>query len=545
MMTKPSFMHVSWARMSALILAGAVCLVATSRAGADDAPNADELALASPISGTLYIAGGGKLPDKVYEEFVERAGGANAHIAVVTSASETADNGDVESRLLFWRDQRLAALTIVHAPSREIADDPTYAHQLATVTGVWFIGGHQERLTRLYLGTRTEKAIKAVLKRGGVVGGTSAGAAIMSQLMIVGGLHQAELGEGFGFLPGVVVDQHFMRRKREPRLKHLLQRYPRMVGLGIDENAVIVVHGRTFTVHGDPKSDPAEAKVLVYMAPVGNKALVEMALKNGDQEDLMALSRAAVARIEPRFSFEDETIEPEVTHGTLIVAGGGEIPESAGERFVEAAGGPEATIVVVTTANGERLAAEHSSLAWLSEAGAKDVHLVHPHTRAEAEATALLSLIKKAGGVWFTGGRQWRLVDTFENSAVEKELHALLARGGVIGGTGGGASMLADCLVRGGPLSNKPIIVPGYEEGFGFLKGVAIDPFFTQRNRFADMAALKRARPHLIGLGVDEGTALIVSGRNFEIVGSNQRASGSAPRESRIAGRGPHGAGRG
>jgi cyanophycinase len=320
----------------------------------------------------------------------------------------------------------------------------------------------------------------------------------------------------------VIVDQHFMRRKREPRLKHLIQRYPRLVGLGIDENAVIVVHGRSFTVHGDPKSDPAKAEVLIYMAPVGNKPLVELSLKSGEQEDLIALSRAAVARLEPRFSFEDETIEPELTHGTLIVAGGGEMPEAAAERFVEAAGGPEATILVVTTANGERLAADHASLTWLSEAGAKDVQLVHPHSRADAEAPALVTLIKKAGGVWFTGGRQWRLVDTFENTAAERELHALLARGGVIGGTGGGASMLADCLVRGGPLSNKPMIVPGYEEGFGFLKGVAIDPFFTQRNRFTDMTALKRARPHLIGLGVDEGTALIVSGRNFEIVGSHQ-----------------------
>jgi len=113
-------------------------------------------------------------------------------------------------------------------------------------------------------------------------------------------------------------------------------------------------------------------------------------------------------------------------------------------------------------------------------------------------------------------------VDIFEDTAAEKEFHAVLARGGVIGGTGGGASMLAGCLVRGGPLSNKPIICPGYQEGFGFLKGVAIDPFFTKRNRFADMVALKRTHPHLIGLGIDEGTAVIVKGRTFDIVGSNQ-----------------------
>ena len=521
MTTRPSSI-LNRARTSAAVLAGAMCLFAAGRVRADDAPPppaAEELALASPVSGSLVIAGGGKVPDKVLEDFVVRAGGPNAHIAVVTTASETAESVDVEWRLAFWRKLRILELSVVHAPTREIADDPKFAQQFATVTGVWFIGGHQERLTRTYLGTRTEKAIKAVLKRGGVVGGTSAGAAIMSQLIILGSHNNMAIaGEGFGFLPGTLVDQHFLKRKREDRLKYLLQSYPRLVGFGIDENSVLIVHGRTLTVQGETK----DAKVVVYMAPVGNKALFERILETGDEEDLVALSRAANARVQPRFSFEDETIAPEVSRGTLIVAGGGDLPEEAAARFVEAAGGPGATIVVVTTANGERLPDDHPSLAWLVAAGAKEVHLVHPHSRAAAEAPELLSLIRKAGGVWFTGGRQWRLVDTFEDSAAEKEFHAVLARGGVVGGTGGGASMLADCLVRGNPLSNTQVICAGDQEGFGFLKGVAIDPFFTKRNRFADMVGLKRAYPHLIGLGIDEGTAVIVQGRTFEIVGSNQ-----------------------
>ncbi|MGE5191751.1 MAG: cyanophycinase, partial [Deltaproteobacteria bacterium] len=320
------------ARMWAAVLAGAVCLVAAGRVSADDAPPApaaEDLSPASPVSGTLFIAGGGKVPEKVLEDFVARAGGENAHIAVVTTASETAETSDVESRLVFWRSLRLSEVSVVHAPSRDIADDPKFAQQFATATGVWFIGGHQERLTSTYLGTRTEKAIKAVLKRGGVVGGTSAGAAIMSQLMIVGG-NPAIPGEGFGFLPGTLVDQHFLKRKREDRLKHLLQRYPRLVGLGIDENTVLVVHGRTLTVHGETN----ESKVIVCMAPVGDKPAVRDELCTGAEQDLLALSRAAVSRVEPRFSFEDETIEPEVSQGTLIVAGGGDVPEDAAERFV-------------------------------------------------------------------------------------------------------------------------------------------------------------------------------------------------------------------
>ncbi len=518
MMTIPSSISI-WARTAAALLAGALCLLAENRVHAEDAPPPpadEEVALASPISGTLYIAGGGVIPEDILKDFVESSGGRRAHIAVVTTASETAESGDVDPRLAFWRNQPIAELSVVHAHSREIADDPKFADQFATVTGVWFIGGHQERLTRMYLGTRTEKAIKAVLKRGGVIGGTSAGAAIMSQVMIVGANGPRAIpGEGFGFLPGTIVDQHFLKRKREERLKHILSSYPKLVGLGIDENTVLVVHGRTLTVKGD-------SNVKVIMTAVGNKTAVDHELKPGDQGDLLALSRAAIARVQPRFSFEDETIEPEVAKGTLIVAGGGDVPEDAAERFVKAAGGPEAMIVVVTTANGERLAADHNSIAWLAAAGAKEVHLAHPRTRAEAETPALTALLKKARGVWFTGGRQWRLVDAFEDTAAEKEFHAVLGRGGVVGGTGGGASMLADCLVRGGPLSNKPMICAGYEEGFGFLKGVAIDPFFTQRNRFADMAALKRTHPHLVGLGIDSGTAVVITGRTFEIVGNNQ-----------------------
>ena len=516
MMTTPSSKFSIRARMSAAILAGALTLIAASRGNAEDPqlPSAESLAPASPVSGTLFIVGGGKVPEEALQRFVTLAGGRNAHIAVVTTASETADSSDVEPRIAFWRSQPLAELSVMHAPSREIADDPKFSQPLATATGVWFIGGHQERLTKAYLGTRTEKAIKAVLKRGGVVGGTSAGAAIMSPVMIREGYPQAKLGPGFGFLPGTLVDQHFLKRRREVRLEHALSFYPKLVGFGIDENTVLVVRGRHLSVIGD-------SKVVMYLAAVGDKPAVSRTLEPDDEADLLALSRTAIARVEPRFTYDEKT-EPKLAHGTLIFAGGGEIPEGAAERFVDAAGGPEATIVVVTTANGERLAPDSSAVAWLAAAGAKDVHLVHPRTRSDAEAPALLALLKKAGGVWFTGGRQWRLVDALENTPAEKEFHEVLNRGGVVGGSAGGASMLADYLVRGGPLSNKDIMAEGYEEGFGFLRGIAIDPFFTQRNRFADMTRLKRAHPHLVGLGIDEGTALVVTEQALEVVGENK-----------------------
>jgi len=392
---------LSRARMSTILLAACLCAAFPEALRADDAPPAAEtLAPAAPVSGTLFICGGGRIPDKVLNEFVRLAGGRNASIVIITTASETAESGDVDKNIEFWRRQQLTRLSIMHTRDRQIADDPKFSEPLATATGVWFIGGHQQRITDAYLGTRTEEALKAVLnKRGGVVGGTSAGAAIMSQVMIRGshldpesGQQIPEIGHGLGFLPGTLVDQHFHKRKRHGRLVHALAQYPKLVGFGIDENTALVVHGRKIRVMGD-------SSVETFLPPFGDKSELSDTLLDGMEGDLLALHRAAHARLNPRYRFDDEKLEPRAAPGTLVIAGGGDVPEDAAERFIKAAGGADAKIVVVTTANGDKPAVEARSVAWLTEAGAKNVHLVHPRTRAEAEAPAFLAPAKRGRGL--------------------------------------------------------------------------------------------------------------------------------------------------
>jgi cyanophycinase len=517
MMTKPASRALYLVRHTAKLLIAVLFLTAPVGGRAEGPPpSPEQLSPAAPVPGTLFICGGGKIPEDVLGDFVKRAGGSRANLVVITTASETAETAEVEVRLEFWLRQRLAELTILHTRDRNIADDPQFVAPLERAMGVWFIGGHQQRLTDAYLGTKTEKAIKGVLKRGGVVGGTSAGAAIMSQLMIVGGAadKQPELGLGFGFLPGTLVDQHFLKRKRQDRLLNALALYPKLVGVGIDENTVLIVEGRKFSVRGD-------SGVVVYLPPVGDRPAKTRTLLEGMEADMLALHRAAQSRVKPRFDFDNVPSRPESPPGTLVIAGGGDIHEDAAAKFIDAAGGATAPIVVVTTAHGQRPSSDDRSISWLREAGAKNVQFLHPETRAESDAPATLDLLRKAGGIWFVGGRQWRLVDVFEGTAAEKAFHAVLARGGAIGGNGGGASILSDYLVRGNPLSNKEISAPGYEDGFGFLKGVAIDPFFTQRNRFSDMAVLKREYPNLIGLGIDEETALVIRDNTIDVVGKN------------------------
>ena len=132
--------------------------------------------------------------------------------------------------------------------------------------------------------------------------------------------------------------------------------------------------------------------------------------------------------------------------------------------------------------------------------------------------------LRKATGVWFGGGRQWRLVDSYWDTITLKEIWNLLNRGGVIGGTSAGASIQASYLVRGAREGNTVMMAPGYEAGFGFLKNVAVDQHINTRKREADLKEVITAHPDLLGIGLYESTAIVVQGDKFEVIGEGQVA---------------------
>jgi cyanophycinase len=213
----------------AALLAGVVLLSPDGIEDDADAPTVHFLM--SRSRGTLVICGGGDVSDDVMREFIDAAGGENARVVVITTASETADSDEIEEELEFWREQALARLTVLHTRSRDTANDLEFASPLSDATGVWFVGGKQAWLADTYLGTLSEQMIHSVLKRGGVIGGISAGAAIMSSVMIRDGEAHAQVGRGFGLLPGTVIDQHFVARNRQERLMGALAAHPGLVGL--------------------------------------------------------------------------------------------------------------------------------------------------------------------------------------------------------------------------------------------------------------------------------------------------------------------------
>lgn len=248
--------------------------------------------VARPIQGSLVICGGATLPNQVIQRFVELAGGPEARLVVIPTATAAAENpGELERRIAIWRAQPVKDLKILHTRSRETADDPDFASPLARATGVWFMGGAQARITDTYLGTRTEDELHEVLRRGGVIGGTSAGAAIMTEVMIRSSrAGKVDVGEGFGFLPNAVVDQHFLRRNREPRLMSVLADRPGYFGLGIDEETAVVIQDRMLSVVGN-------SNAVVCLPQTDGLAPETGLLKPGDEADFVRISGRALARV--------------------------------------------------------------------------------------------------------------------------------------------------------------------------------------------------------------------------------------------------------
>ncbi|MDP1892239.1 MAG: serine hydrolase [Gemmatimonadaceae bacterium] len=208
------------------------------------------------------------------------------------------------------------------------------------------------------------------------------------------------------------------------------------------------------------------------------------------------------------------------TTGSLVVVGGGNMGPEIFARFVALAGGPTAPIVVIPTAGEDSVYPAHwGGLNGLKAAGATRLTVLHTRDRRIAESDSFVAAIRTARGVWFPGGRQWRLVDSYLGTRTERELRAVLTRGGVIGGTSAGASILSSYLVRGARAGNTVMMAQGYEQGFGYLRDVAIDQHIVARTRQADLQAVITAHPALLGIGLDEGTALVVRGNHGQIIG--------------------------
>jgi cyanophycinase len=191
------------------------------------------------------------------------------------------------------------------------------------------------------------------------------------------------------------------------------------------------------------------------------------------------------------------------------------------KRFIDLAGGPDASIVMIPTAGGaEEYDAFFEGLTAWRNAGARNLTVLHSTDPKVADTDAFVEPLKSAAGVFFFGGRQWRLVDAYGGTKTEAAIRSVLDRGGVIGGSSAGASIQGSFLVRG-DTENNTIMMGDHQRGFAYLRNVGIDQHVLRRNRQFDLITVVEAHPELLGIGIDENTALVVQGDQAEVVGAS------------------------
>ena len=213
--------------------------------------------------------------------------------------------------------------------------------------------------------------------------------------------------------------------------------------------------------------------------------------------------------------------------GTLVVSGGGETTRHIIDRFIELAGGPDAPIVVVPT-SGRQDEDYHEfcpCLGRFREAGATNLTVMHTRDRAVANTEAFVEPLREARAVWFNGGSHWLHTDAYLDTRVHEELFSLLDRGGVIGGASAGGHVQGEIMnVSRSPereFSERKLPREDWRRGFGLLRGVIIDVHVLARNRQFDMIGVMKQHPGMLGIAIDENTAIVVEDDKFEVIGTS------------------------
>lgn len=215
--------------------------------------------------------------------------------------------------------------------------------------------------------------------------------------------------------------------------------------------------------------------------------------------------------------------------GTLVIIGGN-MSDNFGvpQKFIQLAGGPTKKFVIVPTNGGNKNAdgtpreykAETVLAAW-KKRGLTNVVMLHTWDPKVADTEAFATPLLDADAVWFDGGRQWNMVDSYMNTRTLKEFWNVLNRGGVIAGSSAGATIQSDYLVRGDTKGPDIMMTdePNHQHGFAFLKHSAIDQHINTRNRWDDLIPVVKKYPEYLGIGLSEDTAIVVTGDRFEVIG--------------------------
>jgi cyanophycinase len=211
------------------------------------------LALAAPPDvpkGHLVAVGGGNTSADIVKKALDLAGGAKARVLIIPQASELPDSGERSAK--YWGENGATTVSVLSLADKELAFG-----QVKQADLIWMPGGDQNRLMKALADTGVPEAIRQRYRAGATVGGTSAGAAVLSGVMLTGDANltvirqgNTKTADGLDVWPGAIVDQHFIKRQRFNRLLSAVMDRPELVGIGVDESTAAVLTGSTFEVVG-------------------------------------------------------------------------------------------------------------------------------------------------------------------------------------------------------------------------------------------------------------------------------------------------------
>jgi cyanophycinase len=524
-----------------------------------------------PEKGSLIIIGGGGSTPAIWKKFIELAGGAEKGKVVFISLTDPRlDTGSRHSYAeIIKKETGIRDVTVLYTADVSEANSDKFIAPLKQATGVFFDGGRQWHFADSYLNTRTHQALIDVLNRGGVIAGSSAGATILGSFLWRGDTRGPEIligdhTQGLGFLKNSVIDQHLLARNRQFAMVDFIRETPELFGVGLDQATAILVQrdtlevlgksyvaiydyntiigngvkhvagsrevltassGPFFFLHEGERYDMANRKVL---DPVGGRGRAVADGEDGDGGVVGDEARSGGKKdggpgpLSP-IRINDSLTKYGPAKGSLLIIGGNVGSDSAiWAKFTALAGGREkAVIVVITTASGDSAAFDQRDVETVKkQTGVKNVTLLHTNDLKEANSEQFIAPLTRATAVYFVGGRQWRLADSYLNTLTHKALWDVLERGGVIAGSSAGASIQGSFLWRG-DTHGAHILVGDHVQGLGFLKNSAIDQHLLRRNRQFDILELIRNSPKLIGLGLDEATAVFVHQDTLEVLGKS------------------------
>ena len=474
------------------------------------------------IGGTVILGGGDKLPKQATSAFATATKGNKKVAAIVFQASSPATDGlnqTVAELNKRFPAAKSSKVWLVEPSQTSLPEEALKT--LATAQGLWVVAESGTNESQEPVVQQLLKAATELVDRGGAV---CVNGTVAERLGKFAMLPPKEASPAFGsnIVLDSIVKTNFTTQDR-PKLLTALADHRRCVGIGIHSGTAILLRGRLIKLLGNKPATFCLADSDQY-----SQRIKELKPRSSSRSrydtyfDLTSWRREAIERTLAPFPAEEPST-PFLKNGTLVIVGGGQTPSGLMKQIVDLAGGKEARMVYIPCSESDEVAEPRALLARWKRMGVKSATWIHTKDRQAANSDEeLLAKLRNATGLWFGGGRQWNFVDSYYGTEAHRLMKDVLNRGGVIGGSSAGASVLGKYMCRANPVANFDIMAPGYERGLGFIEGVAIDQHFSQRNRHKNMTSLKKRYPQLLGLGIDESTAVVINKSTAQVVGKGK-----------------------